>query len=697
MFFDIRQTLEKALANYSKEARQATHCPLVFAHVCLGSLTPSAKSPYDGLRITEIAATKSERTPIGRMVVDSQGHRSAFRHHINLFGRSATFLDWLTRRLYRDLATLRSNVAVPTSHIEVLVCSQNAALTLNGNTLKLSSSFFDTIVKANVVRRYFTELYKQGSGHDGLVPAGAAVPYMAERFVSLRFAAESLLLANGVTAALKRLSALYKDKPGGTQDQESEWEFLGALQTALMYVWASQNPSDEPVGFVTVGACYRINRVAVDKCPLGLFSAVLPPRCDDARRNEIVRSLKELLKEKMPLHINDAKYYHDRGDTPQVHHRTTKSWTPSRIQAAVNKELRNAFPTRWFQRWRASLMVWLSYLAEHLRGKVHEGQPLNFSFVVADRTEIHDSGLFEVVPLQIDGHAKLVPLDDEGNADDKGAADDLLDRVLREIEKKNYSWFLGGKYALLWDASFPSRYPQYLIRFKESSWEVFQNQIRLGKKTRAADVVRAMIFVSTDGSGGMVLSGKQVVSFRKGQAWSEESSRRETRLKRYLQRHIGRWNFAPKLKHDTVKRIADALLAISDDSHAGCMLVIFEKDKRLKFECMGEIWKTSFGGQLREMSRDVLTSLMAMDGATCLFVKNGRPHVEFRRLATAPDKATRTLHIESRIKLDGAGSRKWSAANAAKRHEIAIVISVSQDGPVHIYEAKDGKVEIHEL
>lgn len=695
MFFQIRQALEHALLYNSREARRATGSPLVFAHLCLGSLTASAKSPYDGLRITEIAATKGARFPIA--AVSSNHHSAAFRRHINRFGRSATFLDWLTRRLYHDFSLHDGGMAVPTSHIEVLVSPERAAFALNRNVVKLSRLFFETIVAPSVVRPYFNGLYDQHELQDAFGNVSPALSYHADQFMGLRFAAQRLVQANGAVVSLRRLSRPYQDRAGNAHRPANEWKFLGALQTALMYVWAAQGDNDDPGGFVTVGACYRIKNVAANKCPLGLFSAVLPPRCGDEQRSKIIDVLGEILRTRMSLEVNSASYHRDRGDLPRVGHRTTKSWTPDRIESAVTKELRNAFPTKWFQRWRASLMVWLSLIAERLREKVHEGQPLNFSFVVADRSEVGDSGLFEVIPLKLDDGARLVPLNDDGNAENLRTTDALLETALREIEKKNYSWFLGGKYALLWDASFPSKHPQYLIRLKDSSWEVFQNHIRLGKESRASDVVRAMVFVSTDGSGGMVLSGKQVVSFRKGQDWSEESSKRETRLRRYLRRHIGKWVLDRSLDRRTVKSVAEALLAISDDPHAGCMLVVFEKDKMPTFEPMGEVWETSHGGNFLEMSRDVITSLMAMDGATCLFLKNAKPHMEFRRLATAPDKANRPLHIMARKKLDGAGSRKWSAANAAKRREVAIIISVSQDGPIHIYEAKDGKVQIGEL
>jgi hypothetical protein len=51
--------------------------------------------------------------------------------------------------------------------------------------------------------------------------------------------------------------------------------------------------------------------------------------------------------------------------------------------------------------------------------------------------------------------------------------------------------------------------------------------------------------------------------------------------------------------------------------------------------------------------------------------------------------------------LDGEGSRKWSSANAARREEVALVLSVSQDGPIHVYrpEMDKGKqvVTVEEL
>jgi hypothetical protein len=697
MFFKIRKTLEDAVAKHSAEALATTDSPLVFGHVCLGSLTATARAPYDGLRITEIAAMDSAALPIVAATASKVSHGAAFRRHINRFGRSATLLDWLTRRMYRTFAAMVDPPAIPVCRVPVLVSPGSAVLRETGDTISASRELFQTLVDANFVGPYFNELYAQATSDDGPGSVCPALSYIAEQFVGLRLAAQRLIEALGAAATLQSLSTVYQDTPTATRNAEDEWKFLAALQTALMYVWAAHQAGEAPVGFVSVGACYRMQGVSVERCPLAVLSAVLPASCEGTQMARIANQLETILTTKTNLAVTAASNHRAVGQDPDIHHYSTKTWTPNRIRNAVTNELQNAFPTEWFQPWRRSLVLWLSLIAERLRGTVHEGQPLNFSFVVADRSEILDSGLFEVVGLTVPDDSTLVPLNDQGMAHNATVTDALLKTAVREIEKKNYSWFLDGKYALLWDASFPNKHPQHLIRIKDSSWEVFQNHIRLGKESRAARIVRSMVFVATDGSGGLVLNGKQVASFRKGQEWSDGSSDREQKLRDCVTKHIKKWQITEDLCGRIVKTAVDALLAISDDPHAGCMLVIFEQGQKPKFEHMGEVWQTSYGKDFLLMSRDVLTSLMSMDGAACLFFEDENACIEFRRLVTAPDEAKRTLHQDVREKLDGAGSRKWSAANAAKRNEVGVVISVSQDGPIHIYEAKNEKVEVDEL
>jgi len=65
--------------------------------------------------------------------------------------------------------------------------------------------------------------------------------------------------------------------------------------------------------------------------------------------------------------------------------------------------------------------------------------------------------------------------------------------------------------------------------------------------------------------------------------------------------------------------------------------------------------------------------------------RDGKLRIGFRYLVNVPSVEARSFEDQLTYRLNGEGSRKWSAASAMKHEDVETVIAVSQDGPVYIY------------
>jgi hypothetical protein len=360
--------------------------------------------------------------------------------------------------------------------------------------------------------------------------------------------------------------------------------------------------------------------------------------------------------------------------------------------------------------WTMSVARWLTVILEWLRGSIHEGHPLNFCMVLADMSQVRDSEVFEIVPF-LDSELPC-PWDEDGklrhqnNEDIKGK---IIKPIKKAITKNNYAWFQDGKYALLWDSTFPVKSPQNLISIKNSSWNVFVNNCRHGKAPSYAEkILLSVAYVQANGSGGIIQKGEQILSFRGTGKWISGSTAREKKLTDVL-KELGCLNDVE------IGKIATAAIIISDDPHMGCMIAVMNRynfftigerigtgdlelnSQPLPFRSMGDYWKNPALTQLEEAPLEQMISLMVMDGATCVYWsdESDKAKISFRHLVVGLDKNERDLDTTTKDYLDGEGSRKWSAGIAACRPDVAMVIVVSQDGPIRVFRPnKSNKTEI---
>lgn len=684
--FSLYEKLERSLLDCLNRAVDATRTPLIFGHICWGHLSrPGA------LRMTKIIATPESSSPLEQKRVSHNiNHERAFRRHIRRFGRSGTLLDWLTLWMYS-----RSNFSMQMSSTSrnrfsflISQANEEPCFKSDDNSLQVNSSFLESsLLPAGPMEAYATQLYTGQTAIEQDHSPSEIFEYAAEQMIGARSDALRLILSHAVCKeSLQQMSNLYE-----TRDvllEYRSWVFLGALQTGLMYVLLA---GPQRIGFTSVGHCYNIY---ADKPPTENPLVILSAVMGDANLN--FPDLQDRLENVMNDHsvetiIRAIAHYRDRPEKRKLAQIRTNRWKGPKVDQILLREMPSAFQISAFPGWTPALMLWLSLVAEYLRETVHEGQGLNFCFVVADKSQILDSGSFEVVDLVVsDLNQQLLPWNQDGT---NGADfEDVLASIKRQIGKKNYAWFQDGKYALLWDATFPSTFPRSLIRLKDSSWDVFVSHVRMNKKGKLHDLVGALAFVRGDGSGGVIVRGNQLLSFRKGQSWVEGGGTRETKLETFLRNAFENWALSVSRFKEVLDVTTRALLAISEDPHAGCMLIIFGRTDTPTFHCMGDPWCTEHEKDPLRMTLDEITSLMSMDGATCLYLTDAHPTIEFRRLVKPPDGIVGpTQTVEH---LDGEGTRKWSGYFAAGRSDVRMVISVSQDGPINVFHRDPDSAEV---
>lgn len=690
--FSLYGELKGRLSYCINQAFQAD-APLVFGHICWGILSKAG-----AFRLTEINCKPNEQVLL-QDYKNKYGvtHEEAFRLHINLFGRSSTLLDWLSLFMYERITfsqpnlneTNTYNLAEGKQHFAFLISEDIIpCLTVEGNSLMISEALYETLLPQDVTATYLEGLYKESSSKkaDGEIPAYLRL--LAEQLVGARGAAIKLMKDENCLQLLDPLSDMYK-KVAAIPEGFYEWVFLGALQTGLMYVNASTPKTDVAKGFVSVACCYNVHdEKPTSDNPLALLSGVLPSSFQIENLQDFISSLYLALLGPIRQKINSVIGFNSLPSSDIVRSMKSDRWDPSVWETNLVNEIRDAFAIHAFPKWTSALVLWLTLITEKMRNSIHEGHLLNFSFVVADRSQILDSGLFDTLDLDFAADDRMLPWSDDGRSIASIAErDHILNQVRQSIGKKNYAWFQEGKYALLWDATFPSKHPQSLIRFKDSSWDVFVTHTRMGKAGRATEIVAAMAYLRADGSGGVIIKGQQILSFRKNQKWALRGGELQNEVSSVLRGFFEQWQMSQEILDSTESIFARALLAISDDPHAGCILVIFGRDRESDFEDMGKPWEKKEGYDPLTMTQDELTALMSMDGATCVYLKDGGlPAIAFRGLVKVPEAGSGINKEKKEEYLDGEGSRKWSGAYAATSENVEAVISVSQDGPIFIFK-----------
>ena len=350
---------------------------------------------------------------------------------------------------------------------------------------------------------------------------------------------------------------------------------------------------------------------------------------------------------------------------------------------------------------------WFMWLVEQLATKRHEGHPLDFYFMVGDRSQFEDSKRvtfkrFGEIGDDFDVAVKPlgIPISQAG-PDIRKAIASLQSSFL---SSEHYPWFQGGRYLLFWDVTSPAgqlvkpMLPYGLLKISGSSWSQYIDQVYIDKP---GIVLPANILVYVGGSTGE--AGVVITRISKvGPATIH-------RVMKYREKHwrlvgaderadalLTKVLVSPVIESAVVrKKIVDVVMRVAENPGRGGTLIVLRKDaKEQQFIRMGVPWR--FGNEVEDVE-----ALMSHDGATLIRESPGKEEWQFRLLLSGDSLDERTkrkleelaLNAAQKTPLSGVGSRRWSAALAAFRDEVEAIVVISQDGDIVSWRVPRGRLE----
>jgi len=702
--FNHKRNIEISLKETVDKLVSDKNLPIVFGHVAWGRL-----SEKGAMRLSHIKPNDSNtNTFLSKDVV--------FNRHIKEVGRNKTFLDFLLLYWFEGADFNTSNDYKKTFSFQIM--NQTDLLTETTNKISISKSLSKVLAPINLIKKYFEILDDKISK--------AEKEYYTNELDSCRYKALDLFEASENKNEIIVLKELAKKYKSTEFENVNLIHLLGAIQSALLFVKASFPEDEIEIGFISNSIAIKANG---DKSVLNNPIIVLStPIKQNGHITNIDTLNYDRIKTTIENFCRDATFSNTE-DVSDFIKKDLSHYIPDDFKKLIADNIKSLSPLKIKPDWTKFILYWNSALVQYLRNSIHEGKSLNFTFVVADVSEIKDCGLFDIVHLDFtDGNTETFHPYNLGKEFDetsfpieyfpflyeKDAESNLMfsrkkfiSYIKRNIEKKNYSWFQDGKYALLWDATFPSKHPHSLIRIKNSSWEVLLNEIRNQRGKDFLDKISlSMVFLRQDQSGGIIIKDKLVSSFRKGTQWSLGLLEKDNKVKRQIANVFTSWEVYDK--QNLIDLMTDVIISISDDPHSGCILVIAKMQPDL--QSMGDPWRTlpkdkhAKESETKppinplDLSKDEIAALMGMDGATCIYFDNDskKPAISFRNILKI--NSTGKLRDFDKHELDGEGSRKWSSLNTARMENIDLVIAVSQDGPIYHYiPTTDNKIKIDKL
>jgi hypothetical protein len=599
-----------------------------------------------------------------------------FTTHTSIFGRGTIMLDWLLAWAASACAARfpsEAGLCFFDAEFAVVEGTENMEVKseVDGEArivVRLPPALAATLVPDILIEQYLETLASQR------VPA----PDIVRRLEGARIVALDQMQSEARARLFEAFSA---------EDTEKQWRLFGALQSTLVFMVGASGQRGTYLGCKCRGVflAERDEKVGPNR-PALLLTAIAS--------GNVAFSLAQAA---------PAKAYVDRL-TAQTRIRTlnlpsTGRWEGGTIEPLIRKALEEelgAFSAHW-----VSLLLWVTRIIEQLRGTIHEGKALGYYVIVDDETRLEDTPVFVLTRLRPDDASLdkgFAAWNEDGSLPETNVRA-VLDRIRAAFSKGNYSWFRGGHYAVLWDATFPPRLPDRLVRLRGSTWNVYLAEAlhgrALGVSERRDREVLALAYVQPDGNGGLMVRNRAILRFRGDSNWEASGGARENWLGRRL---AGvEW-----LNSHEAERMRKLCCALSDDPDAGAMVVLFKVGKAGAdvFWAMGDPWLplTRDGKApilLKDYEDSDLIALMSMDGATCLWrpTEDAPVHIAFRRLVTSPrlEKASAEMLLHD---LRWEGSRKWSAAGGAHHPEVELILAISQDGPLSVYDLQNGRVRV---
>lgn len=689
---DVYEKIQRGL----EAARLELNTPLLFGHLCKGNLEkPGA------LRVSAVVADK---TPIAVLndIPTPCDHDTAFLRHVQRFGREKTLLNWLvywTRGKMKSHERNDSDVSFTASFLlkdqSALICRETGETSVS---VTFNNALLESLASAQLATNYLCILYQSNEEYKNTNESNGHCGRRLDEMALL--AAQHRTLSNikgcqhGSKNSLLALCRNYDADGVGTHTEIAQdvlmLRLLSALQAAFLYAHLFDDTGFSAGGFVCTGRphsdSFRKKETLLETVPIWVVSSGTndPESADNHRvvlsesgnKNPIADAVSQLANASCAAPATGQIVCSQTGFT---------SDSATRLSEIIIKHVAN--PP--FKLWCENAAAWIAHLVSSLQGAKHEGRALEFTFVMGDMAQIEDSAAFERLHLDQAGF-EFPPSIAIGNNEEEML--NSLRRAKRTIEKENYFWFQGGRYALLWDFTFPELNPRYLLGLKDSSWNVFIANARNRRPPETAEAAVIVGYLDDRGGGGIVVHGEHELSLSKDGVWIQRGDDLSERIDAYLEA-AGSSMFSNDGERETLVK---ALAAVSNDPDTGCMLVLANDKEIPNFETMGSPWTVkqetsthqgdAIGYPLVELRDQELVALLGMDGAAVVWNEGSGCRIAFRRLARPDDEdKSRLLAEDVRTRLSGEGSRKWSALLAATRKDVDLIIAVSQDDPVHFY------------
>jgi len=649
---NLQQQVHSKIQKGLETTQKTLMAPLLFGHLCKGDLEKPGV-----FRVSAVVGKQAKEVFPG--INNPCDHDTAFLRHVQCFGREKTLLNWLvcwTRGKMKDYDCTEEQVSFAASF---LIGKGNGLVRhksdITSVSVVLNSELLESLAPSQLADNYLNVLYQCDEEYKQTNESSGYCGHRLDELGLLAAQHHTLRAIKQCTDSAKAFSELC-----ATYDHTSlpddflMLRLLSALQIAFFYarVFDKKCLAKEG-GFVSISCPHgdsfkNLKKNEWETVPIFAVSMSVANEMIAIRHMKILKELPT----KNPIAAAVGLLTHS-GDTATGIGQTVcaKTGFASDLVSQLYNSITKHVPNPPFEAWCENAAAWMAHLVSSLRGARHEGGPLEFTFVMGDMAQIEDSPAFELVHLA-DESVKFPP---SGARIDEKAMLASLDKAMRTIEKENYFWFQGGRYALLWDFTSPEQEPRYLLGLKDSSWHVFIANARNRRPSESAKAALVVGYLDDRGGGGIIVNREHEFTISKDGEWLQRGGQLTDRIGTYL-KAAG----TGILADDERKTLVEALVAVSNDPDTGCMLVLANGTNIPNFETMGHPWKATRltssikesaesekSYQLLELPMPELVALLGMDGAACVWKQDSKCRIAFRRLAS-PDGAKKAAYRRKR-------------------------------------------------
>jgi len=631
---------------------------------------------------------------------NEEAHLRAFHHHVSRFGSQLTLLRWVYHSFLKELEHLYPSEQDKSNKqysVRIGLEGKNREFSINDNdeiydlSLNIGNSIVESLWPQKLRTNYANYIYKNKMFEN-----------VKEKYTIYRGKTLGILTLSKLKLA-SRLGAVFSLNHGRDDMDLSAWQFLSALQSAIIYLSMTKTKQQEAISNIDFH-CFTGNPhldTNHESPPMVTLFTLNNKSPDEVQISNIYKYLNECIQNIIGETTNLMR------NLPLTTHVLCDLSIPKIYKNKVigsNKRdewkqgmtlLESIFHFNHFEKWRECLLTWFTTLICQLHGKIHEGESLGFWFVCGDLSEIKDDDDFELV--KIPGN-KLEILSfpwykesmrsEDTSEELKNSVQIDRKNALRSISTENYIWFHEARYALFWDITFPDPKPVGLLRLVNSNWDWFIRARNENKKTKRWPKL-AIAYKRPEGDGGIWIEGNQIVSLF-------EHGKRKEQVEKWVKRIDGTTQNGAVEQSDLVEemfQLSNLIVRVADNPNTGCCVVFLSESPKRKFIKMGYEWELEEPVSIVEDKLEDIFNLMTMDGATMVWQEEDKWEIGFHFLLHSDQRKNRQIweYTEDQpdCPLRGKGSRRWSGALAAYLKEVLLVLVVSQDGDILAFRVND--------